>query len=86
MADVQTGWLTVATVIDIHQPKGSKMNTMQLTEMVAKKTGVTPQDAERTVRMVLDSLRESKHSTMIFRKTEEHDVPMEQRKTIYLCG
>ncbi|WP_426172712.1 hypothetical protein [Massilia sp. TWR1-2-2] len=62
------------------------MNAKQLTESVAKKSGVTGPEAERTVRMVLDVLRESKHATMIFRKMDETDVPMEQRKTIYLCG
>ncbi|MDB5935247.1 MAG: hypothetical protein JWQ01_2591 [Massilia sp.] len=62
------------------------MNAKQLTETVSKKSGVSAQDAERSVRMVLDSLRESKHATMIFRKMDETDVPVEQRKTIYLCG
>jgi hypothetical protein len=38
------------------------------------------------VQAVFDSLRESKHARMIFRRVDERDIPIEQRRTIYLCG
>jgi hypothetical protein len=62
------------------------MNSKQLTEAVAKKSGISAHDAEHAVNAVLDSLRDSKHATMIFRKVDDRDAPIEQRKTIYLCG
>lgn len=62
------------------------MNSKQLTDAVAKKSGISAHDAEHAVQTVFDSLRESKHATMIFRKVDERDTPIEQRRTIYLCG
>lgn len=63
-----------------------KMDTKQLIAAVEKHAGVSSPDAEKAVSAVLDSLRNSAHATMIFRKNEGRDAPVEARKQIYLCG
>ncbi|MGB7196641.1 MAG: hypothetical protein WBD81_24570 [Collimonas pratensis] len=62
------------------------MDTKQLIAAVEKHAGVSNTDAEKAVHAVLDSLRNATHATMIFRKNEGRDAPVEARKQIYLCG
>lgn len=62
------------------------MDMKQLVEAVGKQSKMSPAEAEKAVSIVLDSLRKSKHSTIILRKNENRDAPVEARRQIFLCG
>jgi hypothetical protein len=62
------------------------MDSKQLINAVEKHAGLASHEAEKAVNLVLDTLRNSQQSTMIFRKSEGRDLPADQRKQIFLCG
>jgi hypothetical protein len=67
-------------------PEEKLMDMKQLVEAVGKQSKLSPAEAERAVNTVLDTLRKSKHSTIILRKNENRDAPVEARRQIFLCG
>ena len=62
------------------------MDMKQLVEAVGRQSKMSPDEAERAVTLVLDTLRKSKHATIILRKNENRDAPVEARRQIFLCG
>lgn len=62
------------------------MDMKQLVEAVGKQSKLSPAEAERAVNTVLDTLRKSKHATIVLRKNENRDAPVEARRQIFLCG
>lgn len=58
------------------------MDKQRLMASVRERSGLSHEQVES----VLNALRESDTSVMVIRKNEDRSAPVEQRRTIYLCG
>ena len=62
------------------------MNTQELVMAVEKHAKLSKAEAKKAVQAVLGTLRGSTQATMIFREVEGKDIPVSDRKKIFLCG